>query len=259
MPIRVRGSEGSQGFNPLDYDQCLRDADRLGLGRRDRHVGQCPTPRNADFEPDVIGVIGECQFARFARLSTEPIYATISGLADFIWHDQRIEVKTFGYRPEKPKRACSLLVRVDEARDTPYDIYVLWHVNVITREDFPVGWATHHDLVTAPIMVQSRRTNYENYTIPRQSLRKPFHLEAHLRGLRSTVQTTSGYTANISWDASRLSASLSVDGREFDGVYQGADTNWFTLRGAGMFPYSGLAIADCLARYFGPSPVPTTR
>lgn len=139
---------------------------------------------------------------------------------------------------------------------TPYDFYVLWHVNVVTRENFPVGWATYYDLVTAPIMVQSRRTEYENYTLPRTQLRPPHHLEAYIRALRSTVQTTSGYTADITWDASRLTASLSVDGKEFDGVYQGAGERWSTLRGDGGFAYSGLAIADCLARYFGPNSVP---
>lgn len=234
----------------------MRDANRLGLGRRDRHVGHSPTPRNTDFEPDIIGVIGECQFARFARLSTEPIYATVSGLADFLWHDQRIEVKTFGYRPDKPKRTCSLLVRVEEAIDTPYDLYVLWHVDVATRANFPVGWATRFQLVTAPVAVQSRRTEYENYTVPRKELRPMHHLEAYVRGLRHTAQTTSGNEAEVIWDSSRLTARLVFGGREFDGVYQGDDGKWFALNGDVAFADSGLAIAACLACYFGPSSVP---
>jgi hypothetical protein len=177
-------------------------------------------------------VIGECQFARYFGLSTEPIYSTIHGLSDFILKTYRVEVKTFASETKKPNKRCTLLVTVDDAREIPCDFYVLWSVNTDTRKDFPVGWATQHEVLTAPQGVWSQRTGLLNYGVARKKLRPLHELDAYIMRLHVIEQLDDGRTLTVNWDTSHVLAAIKIDDTPHDYVYRGRQNGldrWFTV------------------------------
>lgn len=228
MPLRTnRGNE---------YERCFAEARGIGELRRQRHIGKNPTPRNQQFEQDTVGVIGECGFAQHANLSTEPIYAAVAGLADFEWLGHRIEVKTFGIEPARPNKMCHLLVRVDEFEANAYDFYVLWGVNLDTGEAEPIGWATRREVGRAPIKVLSKRTNYENYSLPRGQLRPIGTMERWLRSLYRERQLADGRTYVERWDGDRMICEITREDGRSALIYTGHDAWFASCSGGQRFP-----------------------
>lgn len=222
MPLTIRRQQGIDRFDPHDYDQCVRDSTRLGNGRRSRHahlVGQ--TVHHDEFEKDAIGIIGECEFARFAGLSVASIYSTQSGDADFVYEGYQVEVKAFAFDPRRPNRSCSLLVRVEDIAEIPSDFYVLWSVNIADMTNHPVGWATYHDVKTAKTGVLSEKTGYVNHIVPKNKLRPLRDFKPWVTGLRTMQELPDGRIATITWDTSRLSARIETTDTRDVYLYRG--------------------------------------
>lgn len=177
--------------------------------------------------------MGECLFAKYFKLPTDTVYSTLAGLADFMLHDYRIEVKTFAAETAKPNKRCTLLVTVDDAHDIPCDFYVLWSVNIddVTKS-FPVGWTTQHGILTAPVGIWSQKTGLLNHGVDRKNLRPLHELDAYIMRLSVIEQLADGRTMTVRWDTSHLFAAVTIDDDPQDYVYRGnrgGEHHWFSV------------------------------
>lgn len=157
----------------------------------------------------------------------------MAGLADFVLRGYRIEVKTFAAELRKPNKRCTLLVTVDDAHTINCDFYVLWSVCTDDpKQQYAIGWADRHQVLTAPIGVWSKKTGLLNYGVDRNKLRPLHELDAHIMRLNVIEQLPDGRTMNIAWDTAHILAAVSVDGAPQDYVYRGGrgkDYRWYTV------------------------------
>lgn len=178
-----------------------------------------------------MGVIGECEFAKFAGLPVTPIYDETDGIVDFRWHDHRIEVKTFVFLEDEPRRRCSLLVENQTLADRPAEAYVLWEVNGSTRAAHPLGWAWVSDVKQAQLEVTSQRLRKLNRVIPKADLRPIDQLQDALMEL-TQYEMVDGVQVEIRWWVDRKSAMIRIGGRAKDflvSAVRGDQTLWFVL------------------------------